>query len=315
MPVEKGPRFRDAHRRPFRFFPNGRTGFKAFLRAVCRDPGDRVLLPAYVGWSSREGSGVFDPVRELGLPYAFCRVDEKLRLDLGHMEDLLRRNRVKVVVLIHYFGGVDPGYPAAVSLARRHGALVLEDEAHALLTDLVGGASGRLGDACIFSLHKMLPMERGGMLVVNPSREDVLKGSGRGEPDFPSPWEYDLKEISCRRLENARILSRLLAPLAGEADPLWGDPPDGQVPQTYPVLIQNRSREQVYFSMNEAGFGVVSLYHTLIDPITPEEFPASHYLSRHILNLPVHQDARPDDLAALVDCLGECLRRAPGAAK
>lgn len=315
MPISKVARQRDTFRRPFRFFPNGRTGFKAFLRAVCRDPGDRVLLPAYVGWSPREGSGVFDPVRELGLTYVFCRVDEKLRLDLDHMEDLFRQNRVKVVVLIHYFGGVDPGYPAAVSLARRHGALVLEDEAHALLTDLVGGASGRLGDACIFSLHKMLPMERGGMLVVDSSREDVLEGMGPGEPDFPSPWEYDLKEISRRRLENARLLSRLLAPLAGEADPLWGDPPDGQVPQTYPVLIRNHSRDQVYFSMNEAGFGVVSLYHTLIDPITPKEFPVSHRLSRRILNLPVHQDAAPDDLRALVNRLAECLKSAPGTAE
>jgi hypothetical protein len=43
--------------------------------------------------------------------------------------------------------------------------------------------------------------------------------------------------------------------------------------------------------MNAAGFGVVSLYHTLISQISPDCFPATARVSQHILNLPVHQDA------------------------
>ena len=52
--------------------------------------------------------------------------------------------------------------------------------------------------------------------------------------------------------------------------------------------------------MNAAGFGVVSLYHTLIDQIPRDEFPDSVELSRTILNLPVHHEADTDSLAALV---------------
>ena len=52
-------------------FPSPRTAFKAFLARAGFSASDRVLLPAYVGWSPREGSRVFDPVRELQLPYAF----------------------------------------------------------------------------------------------------------------------------------------------------------------------------------------------------------------------------------------------------
>ena len=53
-------------------------------------PGERVLLPAYVGWSAKEGSGVFDPVDELGVPYAFYRLDDRLRIDLYGLEQCLR---------------------------------------------------------------------------------------------------------------------------------------------------------------------------------------------------------------------------------
>ncbi len=306
--AQPNPRFR----RPYRVFVNARTAFKAFLRQIGLKPDERVLLPAYVGWSSREGSGVFDPIGELGLAYAFYRMDDQLHTDLAHLEQLLREGRSRVVVLIHYFGYVDPGYERAVELAREYGALILEDEAHAMYTDLIGGVSGRLGDACIFSLHKLLPLERGGMLVVNPGRESLLESVPAGDIELPSPWEFDMRAISLRRRENAERLSELLAPLAGQVDSLWGPPPADQVPQTYPVLIRKASRDQVYFAMNEAGFGVVSLYHTMVDAITPQEFPASHRLSRQIMNLPVHQDAKPEALEAMVAQLGKCLQSLTG---
>lgn len=59
--------------------------------------------------------------------------------------------------------------------------------------------------------------------------------------------------------------------------------------------------------MNRAGFGVVSLYHTLIEPISESVYPESHRLSRKILNLPVHQDILPEDLDALIACLKKSL--------
>lgn len=42
--------------------------------------------------------------------------------------------------------------------------------------------------------------------------------------------------------------------------------------------------------MNDSGYGVVSLYHTLIEPLQKEDYQISIDLSKRILNLPVHQD-------------------------
>jgi dTDP-4-amino-4,6-dideoxygalactose transaminase len=307
MHIEPLPRHVSRFRRPYLKFKNARSAFKAFLETIRLGPDEKVLLPAYVGWSAREGSGVFDPVAELGLSYDFYRVNDQLHIDLKHLRQQFRTHRIKVLVIIHYFGYVDPGYAEAVSIARKHGAWVLEDEAHAMFTDLVGGVSGRLGDACIFSLHKLLPVKIGGMLLVNQGRECILDQIKCPEVSLPLPWEFDLTEISRRRRENAELLSDLLRPLAGEVDPLWGHPRPGEVPQTYPVLVRNVSRDQLYFALNEAGFGAVSLYHTLINPIKPEDFPVSHQLARQIFNLPVHQDVEPDMLKSMVKQLSECI--------
>ncbi len=305
MIIEKTARQSDGFRRPYRLFPSARSAFGALLRAVCADGDDAVLLPSYVGWSPREGSGVFDPVRELRLPYAFYRMDGRLRIDPAHFADALRSRRPRVVVLIHYFGFVDPAYAEAVSLARGHGALVVEDEAHAMLTDLVGGGSGRLGDACLFSLPKLLPVARGGALLVDPGHEDILEKAGVAEAGLPSPWDYDLRAIALRRIENWRALARLVRPLSEFAEPLLAEPGAGEVPQSFPVLLRNLPRDRVYFAMNEAGYGVVSLYHTLVDAIGRDDFPESHALARRILNLPVHQDVAPGALESMVERLAD----------
>lgn len=297
----------DNFARPYRPYANARTAFAAFLRALDFQPGEHVLLPAYVGWSAREGSGVFDPVEQLGLAASFYRLDRRLQIDLEHLHRQLRTRRVKLLVLIHYFGHVDPSYAAAVDLARQQGSWVLEDEAHAMLTDLNGGTSGRLGDASIFSLHKLLPVAGGGLLLVPERHRELLERAPDGQA-ATGPWLYDLAAIAECRRRNARCLAELLPPLAEHLEPLWDSLAPGEVPQTFPVVIKQASRDDLYQRLNAAGFGVVSLYHTLISQIAQDEFPDAHFLSRRILNLPIHQDVSAAHLVALVEQLGALAR-------
>ena len=127
--IDKTARDTAAFARPYRLFANARSALKALLASLDFRPGEQVLLPAYVGWSAKEGSGVFDPVAELNLPYGFYRVNGRLHVDLNDLENRLRAGGVKALALIHYFGYVDPRYGECVRLARRHGTWVIEDKA------------------------------------------------------------------------------------------------------------------------------------------------------------------------------------------
>jgi len=69
------------------------------------------------------------------------------------------------------------------------------------------------------------------------------------------------------------------------------------------VIIKKGSRDKLYELMNNSGFGVVSLYHTMIDQILQKEFPDSYFISKRILNLPVHQDADQQEIKIMVETL------------
>jgi dTDP-4-amino-4,6-dideoxygalactose transaminase len=307
--IAKSPNDPSRFARPGISFPNARTAFKAFMQALdfCSD--DEVLLPAYVGWSPKEGSGVFDPIQQLGVRFRFYRMTRGLRIDLEHLRAQLTTGQPRLLFLIHYFGYPDPCLPEVVALARDQGISVFEDEAHAMFSDWIGGLCGRYGDAAIFSLHKMLPYESGGLLILNEPLDAATAARLRDSPLRQSlernPLDYDLWQISATRRQNTKSLLELIQPLAGYVDPLFPTLPHGVIPQTLPIVVSSQLRDQLYFALNEDGFGVVSLYHTLIEPLQAADFPDSHWLARHILNLPVHQDLGPGTLQMLVESLAQ----------
>lgn len=285
---------RDNAYRPHRYFLRARDAFGAILDAEGIGPLDGVLLPAYIGWSPKEGSGVFDPIVQRGIVPVFYRMDGRLQIDL---DDLCRKlqsdARIKAILLIHYFGFVDSRLREAVAAARSRGILVIEDAAHALYTDYVHGSCGRQGDYTIYSLHKMLPLASGGMAAFQTRAPRSGLGSERSA--YGDPFSYDLAAIASKREENYRCLQKLLAPLAESIVPLFETLQDGITPQTFPARVLKADRFQLYRRMNEAGYGVVSLYHTLIEPLrlAQTEWQEELALAGQIINLPVHQDVDP----------------------
>lgn len=282
---------------------NARTAIKLFLTSVGQELGHppKVLIPAYYGWSPREGSGVLDPIREAGAFPVLCRVDRNLQVDGDRYQDLLDHDRPDVVMLIHYFGWPDANVASLAAAARASGAVLLEDEAHSLLTDLVGGMSGRHGQAAAASVHKCLPLHGGGVMFLNqPSTE------APGDTEAPF-WQYDLWSIGQRRLVNTQIWTDLLREAKTPGALLHERVPEGVIPLNLPFLVAPERRQLVYEVMNDAGFGVVCLYHRLGDGITEDEHPDSFWLSERTVNLPVHQDLQPAHIPEMHALLHEVL--------
>lgn len=308
----------DGFAAPSLFYGAAREGMQDLLAQpeVWRATPRRILLPAFIGWSANEGSGVFDPVTGLGLEPGFYDLSEDLAVDLASLEARLAEKQYDVVVVIHYFGRTERSVERIRSLTDQHGAMLLEDLAHAWFTHALGGPAGRTGQVSLYSLHKMLPMPRarGGMLVYRePAR---VTGQVETAPELARHvLDHDTLGIARRRQENFRALTGLLQamPEHGRAfELMWPHLDDDDAPQTLPARILGEGRENrdhVYAAMNADGYGMVSLYHTLIEDLREHE--AMLDLSRHIINFPVHQDVAPDDYPGLVDSFARALASLP----
>lgn len=273
-----------------------------------------VLLPAYIGWSPKEGSGIYDPIVQLekiGVSHSFYHIDSRLRVDTNDLYIRLKQDRFspRVLLLVNYFGFPDINVREIVQQANNNGVLVIEDNAHGMYTYLRGGGIG--ADASFFSIHKMLPYDKGGSLLIRNEALKKLAFSGAIHSETPYiPWVYDLAEISYLRRENFDTLVDVINSFDSEGlfDLLYDKLPDTVVPQSLPILLRKGDRFAVYEKMNAAGYGVVSLYHTMIEPLNNHEYSQSLELSSRILNLPVHQDVDPSRYSEMVELLLKCCR-------
>lgn len=287
MSIEKKAITKEHYYHKTIYFDSARKAFEQILLKL-EEENFTVFLPAYIGWSSREGSGIYDPVTATGIRHIFYPLNEQLNINLKALENYLKAEKgKKAVLLVNYFGFVDAEYEQAIEIMRRYEALIIEDAAHAFYTDYVDGKCGRKTDVVFYSLHKLFPCDRGGMAKINNTFFDYI--SAFAEKSDINPFEYEIDQIAKCRKNNALEIQKLLSPNACfEFIRPMEKYPDC-TPQTVPIIIRGYDKSDLYFKMNDLGFGAVSLYHTMIEPIQ-NNFPQAVEIGNSILNLPVHQD-------------------------
>lgn len=278
------------------FTASARAAWAHIIRSTMTGARRKILLPAYIGFTEREGSGVFDPVRLSGCDYAFYKVDHKLAVDIDDFKAKLA-DGADLVLHIHYFGFCTADMKLIRSLCDDAGALLVEDCAHAFHLETPESTIGRIGDFAFYSLHKYIATESGGMLKVNNAgltvpAIPVEQQAGREVIEQYAITQFDrVKEI---RRENFALYEELLADLPGieVMYRLRG----GDIPQTFPIAVKDGKREALYFYLMERAVPTTALYYRMIDQISIDEFPASFEVAASILNLPVHQDTTLDDV-------------------
>ena len=177
-----------------RFFKRTDTAREAWSEVIeiyrREYPQGKVLLPAYIGWSPNEGSGIFDSVINAGIDFDFYPVDKFLQIDFSEFRKKTESEFRPLILLVHYFGIVDRQYEAITSWLSGMGHYFVEDCAHAMLTDLIGGRCGRKGKYSFYSLHKMLPMQTGGVLVSNYSNDEIVPVKSDGEAALALDYDF-----------------------------------------------------------------------------------------------------------------------------
>ena len=268
--------------------------YKILLKYRSFHPEGKILLPAYIGWSPNEGSGIFDSVYNSGLNYSFYDLNLQLEIDFEKLKKLILEDTTQLVLLVHYFGFPDKRYDEIIKWLKLNKITFVEDCAHAWLTDLIGGRCGRAGDYSFYSLRKLLPINNGGLLVDN--KPNYFEESNVPYFDLT----FDLQSIFTIRIFNYKYLTNLLKEFGNEFTFLHEEIEEGICPQTLPVIVNNYNRDKLYQEMNDAGFGMVSLYHTMINELSEVSCDAVDILSKKIINFPVHQDISIKDMDEMI---------------
>jgi dTDP-4-amino-4,6-dideoxygalactose transaminase len=152
-------------------------------RLLNLDPGDEVIVPSYTFVSSANafvavgGVPVFVDIRPDTL-----NINEKL------IEQAIT-SRTKAIVVVHY-GGNPCEMDAIMALASKHGLMVIEDAAQALMSVYKGKALGTIGNLGCLSFHgtKNIVSGEGGALLINDpqliDRAHVLSEKGTNRRKF-----------------------------------------------------------------------------------------------------------------------------------
>jgi len=283
--------------RPEYFTQSGRSAFKKAIQLLGVADGT-ILLPAYIGITDKEGSGVLDPTEESGASYEFYALDKRLSPDMEDLAQKIAHPGVRAVLVIHYFGFPPENFGEVVALCKKHNKLLVEDCAHALASSYKGQKLGTFGDAAFYSLHKYLAVESGGLLRLpantDPALQDdideaVLAEFARAE------WE---RIAAVRRSNYEYVAGKLRA-----VKPFFASLPEGVVPMNFPIWVDGMDRNDFYFKLQELGVPTSTLYYRLVQQIDEGLYPLSYDISRHINNLPIHQSMSREDLDAMLEAV------------
>ena len=144
-------------------------------------PGDEVIMPSFTFVSTANAVALRGAV-----PVFVDIRPDTLNIDENLVEDAVT-SRTKAIVAVHY-AGVPCEMDVLNDIAERHGLLVVEDAAQALMSTYKGRPAGGLGAAAAISFHETKNLhcgEGGALLVSRPEwleRSLVLrdKGTDRG---------------------------------------------------------------------------------------------------------------------------------------
>jgi dTDP-4-amino-4,6-dideoxygalactose transaminase len=145
--------------------------------------GDEVLLPSFTfvstanAFATRGAKPVFVDIRE-----------DTLNLDERLLDDLVTP-RTKALTVVHY-AGVACEMEAIEAFARRHGLLLVEDNAHGLGGSYRDRPLGSFGDLATLSFHetKNIQCGEGGALAINApelvTRAEIIREKGTNRARF-----------------------------------------------------------------------------------------------------------------------------------
>ena len=215
------------------FFDSARTGFEYILKNLLSSDDDVILMPAYIGQSEREGSGVFDPVRHTLVNVLFYELDEHLQVKEEKLLEQLVSPSIKALLLIHYFGFPQRSIFRLKAICEQRNIVLIEDCAHSLQSSINGQQLGTIGDVALFSLHKLIATQNGGVVRINNERYASLLEQEAENITYEDLLQYsktDISATSVLRIKNYHLYLDGLSNNSPFFDAMFPNLEDGVVP-------------------------------------------------------------------------------------
>ncbi len=186
-------------------------------------PGDEVIMPSFTFVSTANAV-----VLRGGVPVFVDIRPDTMNLDEGLIEAAITP-RTKAIFVVHY-AGVACEMDTIMDIAERHGLVVVEDAAQALMATYRGRPLGGVGHLSAISFHetKNLISGEGGCLAINDprfsDRAEIIreKGTDRGRFFRGEVDKYTWQDLGSSFLPSDMIAAFLLAQL-DEAEALLAE--------------------------------------------------------------------------------------------
>jgi dTDP-4-amino-4,6-dideoxygalactose transaminase len=178
---------------------NGTAALHLACLGVGIGPGDEVIVPSLTFVATANA------VRYTGAVPVFADVESLQDLDISvkSIEKKLT-GKTRAIMVMHY-GGYACDMSSITKLAQEHGLLVLEDDAHAVGTEIDGHKAGLWGQVGCFSFfsNKNMTTGEGGMVVTNndvvAEKMRILRSHGMTSMSWDRhkghAWSYDVVEL------------------------------------------------------------------------------------------------------------------------
>ena len=179
------------------------TNCTAALHMACMaiglGPGDEVILPALTFVATANA------IRYTGATPVFADItsDQNLNISPESIEQHISP-RTRAIIVVHY-GGYACDMPRIMTIAKKHSLYVIEDDAHAIGSELGGVKLGNWGDFGCFSFfsNKNMTTGEGGMVTTNndefAEKLRLLRSHGMTSLTWDRhngrAWSYDVVEL------------------------------------------------------------------------------------------------------------------------
>lgn len=259
----------------------------------------------------------------------FVDNNEEYNIDVDQIKEAITP-RTKAILPVHLTGN-PADMPSIIDIAKRHGLMVIEDAAQAILASIDGMPVGSWGETAAFSLHPLKNLNVWGdggviatrspelyeklMLLRNhglATRDDVVMFGHNSRLDslqavVANRLLDQVHSITDQRIDNARRFDEGFADL-GECIVIPPRRPNvKQVYHTYVIRVADRAKLLGYLHRN----GIEAKVHYPI-PLhlqqaskhlgyKPGDFPVCEEHCKTIISLPAHQHLTSEEIDYVID--------------